>query len=278
MYLSQIFVYPIKSAQGAAVTETALDISGPVRDRRWMLVDEQGVFLSQRTVPGMALVSPRFEGLDLVVTAPGMSRLVIRKWSGEGEWISVSIWRDQLRLPHPNQIYSDWFSDFLGRTCRLVCLPDTVRRQVEAPFDQPEWRVSLADGYPLLLVSQASLDLLNEKLSVPVGMERFRPNLVISGTAPHEEDSWRRLQIGAAQFMIVKPCARCSVVLVNPSTGERELEPLRTLAGYRKQPQKVMFAQNALVTHPDHLRVGAAIQVLEMAHLERPGSFGNERG
>jgi len=263
MVLSQIFIYPIKSTRGTAVAETELDISGPARDRRWMLVDEGGLFLSQRKLPRMALIYPRFEGYDLVVTAPGISPLTISNWSGEGEWIPVRIWRDQLTLPHPNPAYSEWFSTFLGRTCRLVYLPDTVVRHVEPPFDQPEWRVSLADGYPLLVLTQASLDLLNEKLASPVGVERFRPNLVISGTAPHAEDTWRRLQIGSVQLAIVKPCARCSTVLVNPDTAEVGIEPLRTLAGYRKLPEIVLFAQNALVTSPGHLRVGTPVEALE---------------
>ncbi len=267
MFLSQIFIYPIKSARGTAVAETQLDISGPVRDRRWMLVDEDGVFLSQRKVPRMALISPSFEEVDLVVTAPGMSPLRISEWSGEGEWISVRIWRDHLTLPHPNQAYSAWFSAFLGQSCRLVYLPDSVARPVEPPFDQPEWRVSLADGYPLLVLTQASLDLLNEKLISPLGVERFRPNLVISGTAPHDEDNWRRLQIGSVQLAIVKPCARCSMVLVDPNTGSLGIEPLKTLATYRKRPRSVMFAQNALVVNPGQLQAGTAIEVLDTSCL-----------
>jgi uncharacterized protein len=263
MFLSQIFVYPIKSARGIEVSETQLDISGPLRDRRWMLVDQDGVFLSQRTLARIALIHPHFEGADLFVTAPNMSPLRISEWSGEGEWISVKIWRDHLTLPHPSQAYSDWFSAFLGQPCRLVYLPDAVQRHVEAPHNQPEWRVSLADGYPLLLLTQASLDLLNEKLSKQVSVERFRPNLVISETAAHDEDDWRRLQIGSVGIAIVKPCARCSTVLVDPSTAQLGIEPLRTLARYRRRPRSVMFAQNALILNSGQLRVGTPIEILE---------------
>src|SRR5947209_4067631 len=120
MWLSQIFIYPIKSARGVEVAETQVDNSGPLQDRRWMVVDENGVFLSQRKLPRMALIETRFERSDLVVTAPGMSLLTIPRWSGEGEWIPVRIWRDDLKLAHPNQGYSDWFSSFLGTRCRLV--------------------------------------------------------------------------------------------------------------------------------------------------------------
>jgi uncharacterized protein len=263
MLLSQIFIYPIKSVRGIAVSEIQLDSSGPLQDRRWMMVDEEGLFLSQRKLPRMVLIETRFEGSDLVVTAPGMSPLVIPTWSGEGEWVPVRIWRDHLSLPHPDQAYSDWFSAFLGRPCRLVHLPNAITRYVEPPFDNPEWRVSLADAYPLLVVTQASLDLLNTRLQSSIGVERFRPNLVISGTAPHADDAWRRIQIGSAQLAVVKPCARCSIVLVDPSTANIGIEPLRTLAEYRRMPRSVTFGQNALVVTPGHLRVGAAVELAD---------------
>ena len=262
MVLSQIFIYPIKSARGIAINETLMDMSGPLQDRRWMLVDNDGLFLSQRRLPKMALLSPRFEGNDLVVDAPDMPPRVIRSWTGEGDWIPVRLWQDQLQLPHPSSRYDEWFSSYLGQSCRLVYLPPTVVRPVEPPYNNPNWRVSLADGYPLLLITQASLDLLNERLPAPVTTERFRPNLVIAGTAAHDEDRWRRLRIDNVEIAVVKPCARCSIVLVDPSTGEREIEPLKTLARYRRKPPKVFFAQNALITIPGLLQTGRPVEVL----------------
>ncbi len=266
MVLSQIFIYPIKSARGVTVSETPVCTSGPLQDRRWMLVDRDGLFLSQRRLPQMALLSPRFDDSDLVVEAPGMPPLLIRRWSGEGDWLPVRLWQDCLRLPHPNSEYSEWFSSFLHYPCRLVHLPSIVTRPVEPPFHSSEWSVSLADGYPLLLLSQASLDGLNQRLRMPVGIERFRPNLVITGAAAHEEDGWRRLRIGDVELAVVKACARCSVVLVHPDTGERGVEPLQTLARYRRNPHKVFFAQNALVTTPGLLQTGSAVEILETAN------------
>lgn len=225
-----------------------------------MVVDNDGVFLSQRKLPRMVLIEPRFEGSNLVVTAPGMSPLTIPKWSGQGEWVPVRIWRDHLKLPHPDQNYSDWFAAFLGRPCRLVYLPDEVTRPVEPPFENGKWRVSLADGYPLLILTQASLDLLNTKLPTPIGVDHFRPNLVIAGATPHAEDGWTDIQIGSVRLAIVKPCARCSTVLVNPATAQVGVEPLRTLAEYRRMPQSVLFGQNALVVNPGQLRVGCAVE------------------
>jgi uncharacterized protein len=188
---------------------------------------------------------------------------VIPPWSGDSEWMSVRIWRDNLKLPHPNQGWSDWFSSFLGTRCRFVHLPDEVTRFVEPPFDRPKWRVSLADGYPLLVVTQESLDLLNTQLHSPVGMARFRPNLVVAGATPHAEDGWTGLQIDSVRLAIVKPCARCSTVLVDPATGKPGIEPLRTLAEYRRMPRSVTFAQNALVVSPGQIRVGTAVELVD---------------
>jgi uncharacterized protein YcbX len=263
MLLSQIFIYPIKSARGIAVSEVQLDNSGPLQDRRWMVVDEKGLFLSQRKLPRMVLIEPHFEGSNLVVTAPGMSPLVIPAWSGEGERVPVRIWHDYLTLPHPDRAYSNWFSSFLGQPCRLVYLPDEITRYVEPPFNDPRWRVSLADGYPLMVVTQASVDLLNTKLLSPAGVEHFRPNLVISGTAPHAEDTWERIRIGSSELAIVKPCARCSTVLVDLSTAKVGTEPLRTLTQYRRMPRSVMFGQNALVVTPGQLREGTAVEMVD---------------
>ena len=242
-----------------------MGVSGPVRDRRWMLVDEDGLFLTQRTQPRMALIAPRFAGEDLIVEAPNMPTLRIRSWSGEGEWFRARVWRNELRLPHPDPRYSEWFTSFLGQSCRLLHQPDSVVRPVEAPYDGPPWRVSLSDGFPLLLVSQASLDLLNQKLEVPITIERFRPNLVIAGSSAHAEDEWRRLRIGEVELAVVKPCVRCAIPLVDPVTAEAGVEPLQTLARYGREPNssKILFAQNALVTQPGLLRVAVEVEVLE---------------
>lgn len=219
-----------------------------------MLVDDEGICLTQRKLPRMVLIEPRFDASDLVLTAPGTSPLVIRKWSGEGESIPVRIWRDNLNLPHPDQAYDEWFSSFLGRTCRLVHLPDEVRRNVEPPFEDTKWQVSLANAYPLLVLAQASLDLLNAKLPCPIDVEHFRPNLVLADSASHAEDGLNEIGIGSVRLRVVKPCARCSIVLVDPATAKVHVEPLRTLTGYRSMPNGVMFGQNALVVTPGRLR------------------------
>lgn len=269
-YLSHIFVYPIKSIRGIEVDEIRVDVSGPAHDRRWMLVDQDGVALTQRTQPRMALLAPRFQGEDLVVEGPGMRPLRIPEWKVGGEWVPVRIWDDDLQLPHPNPAHSEWFSSFLGQRCRLLHLPDQVVRPVQAPFDRAPWRVSLADSFPLLLIGQASLDLLNERLPQPVTMARFRPNLVIAGSGAHEEDGWHTLCIGEVEMTVAKPCVRCAIPLVDPVTAEVGVEPLRTLATYRRKPDssKVLFGQNVLVTKTGLLRAGDAAEVGNNQDLE----------
>jgi len=235
-----------------------------------MLVDDEGVCLTQRTQPRMTLVVPRFEGENLVVEAPGMPPLRMATWFGAGDWIAVKIWRDELRLPHPERASSEWFSDFLGQRCRLVHLPDAVARPVEAPFDRAPWRVSLADSFPLLLIGQASLDQLNQRLQAPVTMGRFRPNLVIAGSEAHEEDGWRTVCSGEVELSIAKPCMRCAIPLIDPLTAETGCEPLRTLATYRRKPDssKVLFGQKAVVVKGGLLRAGNAVEAGNNQDLE----------
>lgn len=254
--------------RGIAVRETRVDLRGPVEDRRWVLVDDEGMIITQRTQPRMTLIVPRFDGDELVVDAPGMQQLRTRPRhieNGEGQRFRAQVWHDELQLPEPDRAYSAWFSDYLGVSCRLLYQPDSVVRPVEAPWNTPPWQTSLSDAYPLLVLGQASLDFLNSKLEVPVTVARFRPNIVVAGTTAHEEDEWRRARMGDVEMSLVKLCVRCAIPQIDPETAETGVEPLRTLAKYRRQAEtgKVLFAQNALVVKPGVLRVGDEVEVLE---------------
>lgn len=229
-----------------------------------MLVDDDGQCLTQRTLPRMVLITPRFDGEDLMVEAPEMPPLLIRSWRGEGDSVPVRIWQDELRVPHPDPAYSEWFSSFLRQRCRLVHLPNAVVRPIGAPHDKPPWRVNLADEYPLLLIGEASIELLNEKLQAPVTMARFRPNLVIAESGAHEEDGWRLMRIGEVELAISIPCKRCAIPLVNPMTAETGVEPLKTLATYRTVSNRVVFGQKALVTTPGVLRIGERVELMSL--------------
>jgi hypothetical protein len=158
---------------------------------------------------------------------------------------------------------AEWLGRFLGTSCRLVCLPDDRVRAVDPEFARPGDQVGFADGFPFLVIARASLDDLNARLPEPLSMVRFRPNLVIGGATPYAEDGWRRIRVGALELRLVKPCSRCTVPTVDPATGERGPEPLRTLTGYRRRGNKVYFGQNAVHDGIGELAVGDPVEVLE---------------
>jgi uncharacterized protein YcbX len=225
------------------VSAATLDALGFENDRRWMIVDDTGKFVSQRTHTQLTLVRTALSGNDIIVG----DELRLPSVLEQGELIAVSIWGDQPKaLVHPEG--SAWFTRFLGEPVRLVHLAEP--RQVELEFAEPGDRVHFADAYPLLVIGQSSLDALNERLEKkgepPVTMARFRPNIVVTGAQPFAEDGWRRFQIGELAFRGLKPCARCSVVQVDPATGARKKEPLATLAEFRKRDRHVMFGMNVV--------------------------------
>jgi uncharacterized protein len=261
--VSQLFAYPIKSVRGLAFDHLKLDEFGPVWDRRWMLVDQNGLFVSQRSDPRLALVRVVLEQDSIRVTAQGVAEMRI-PLEAKGERIRVQhITEDESEgiLVDPNA--DSWFSSLLEREVKLVWFPNERSRRIAPEFVPAERYTNFNDGFPLLIASQASLDALNAKLEQPVTWDRFRPNIVIEGDLePHAEDGWKNVRIGTLELGIVKPCARCAIIMTNPETGEREREPMRTLATYRTVQGKVMFAQNALHLDPGTIRVGDALEVI----------------
>ena len=275
MTLSSLYLYPIKSLGGIAVSEAVVDEKGFRHDRRFMLVTPSGNFMTQRTNPHMALVDVAISGNTLrvwhrhqpdnVLTLP----LTVSP-DASPETLPVSIWDDDnVSAVLVSTAADRWFSDALGKPCRLVFMPDSTRRPVDPAYarhdtlGQPS-AVSFADGYPYLLIGQASLDDLNQRLPQPVGMARFRPNMVISGSLPYDEDAWQQFQIGDRTFYGVKPCSRCVLTTIDPATGQKGREPLHTLAQYRQWKRKILFGQNVLTdastTGP--LRVGQPVTVI----------------
>jgi len=180
--------------------------------------------------------------------------------------VPVSIWDSEHVLAVRVSDEADrWFSDALGKPCHLVYMPEATHRTVDPAYARPTDAVSFADGYPYLLIGQASLDDLNQRLPDPIGMERFRPNIVVEGSLPYEEDSWQQFSVGELDFSGVKPCARCVLTTIDPATGERGPEPLRTLTTYRQYKHKILFGQNVLLTDVNAtgtLRVGDTVAVL----------------
>jgi uncharacterized protein YcbX len=262
LYLSQLYVYPIKSCGGIPLEASEVDERGLRHDRRWMVVDENGWFISQRELPRMALIRVPIEPDRLVVDAPGMPPLELPlSYTSGGKTVPARIWDDVVEASPVGDDADRWFSEFLGARCGLVYLPDASVRPVDPDYSSPGDQVSLADGFPFLLISEASLTDLNARLEQPVPMNRFRPNVVVGGCGPFAEDGWSLVRIGAITFRVVKPCARCTITTVDQGTAATGKEPLRTLARFRRTGTKVLFGQNLIHDQTGTLRTGEPVEV-----------------
>jgi len=264
--LTEINIYPIKSTRRIALETSDVLAAGLPWDRRWMLVDVQGRFITARQHPRLALVETRFDGAVLRVSAAGNDVLDVPLADAARGRIGVTVWKDSLEAPCVSAEADAWFSAYLGFACRLVRMTDDVVRPVNPVYGLAGDRVSFADGFPLLVISEASLDDLNRRLARPVSMRRFRPNLVVSGCEPYAEDRWRRLRVGAVEFEGVKPCSRCVFTTIDPDTGAKDpdLEPLRTLGTYRRRDTSVFFGRNLIPRVLGRIRVGDPVEVLAL--------------
>ena len=254
--LSGLNLYPIKSARGIALSEWDVDDFGLRYDRRWMVVDGAGEFISQRTHPRLALVIPSIEEGALKIEGPERPPLRVPLDPLPAITTRVTIWDHNCSATWLGEGPARWFSDFLGCPASLVHMPASTMRPANPVFAPVGTRVSFADAYPFLLISEASLADLNRRLSVPLPMNRFRPNLVVTDCEPYAEDSWRSIRIGEIPFQVVKPCDRCVITTTDQLSGDRGKEPLRTLATYRNVDGKVLFGQNVVHRAGGRLRVG----------------------
>ncbi len=258
--LTALYQYPMKSARGRALATATLDQFGLAGDRRWMLVDDAGRFVSQRDLAPMALlgVEPTETGVQLSWQGETFETA---QPDGRGECVIAKVWNDTVVSPVADAAANTWLSARLGQSVRLVYCPDTALRGVDADYATGKL-VAYADGFPLLIVGQSSLDQLNERLARPVPMDRFRPNLVIGGAAPHAEDGWRRLRVGDAELEIVKPCSRCVMPSIDQATATRDPDINRALAAYRRRDGVIYFGMNAIVVRGSALNVGDVVEVL----------------
>ena len=257
--LGSLHVYPIKSLRGVSAPSWRVDRRGFALDRRWMLVDDEGRFLSQRVLPRMALIDVEVLADHLRVSAPGMPPASV-PFVATGPRRRVVIWDDTCDAVEVPEV-TGWFREALGAACTLVDMPDDAERQVDPAFAKPGEIVGFSDGFPFLLLTTASLEALNARLPSAVGMDRFRPNLVVLGATPFEEDAWETIAIGGLSFRVVKPCARCVIPNVDPRTAEKGAEPLRTLATFRKEGNGVMFGQNLIHEGEGGIAEGARVTV-----------------
>ncbi len=264
--LSGLFIYPIKSLGGLALREAALTPRGLRHDRRWLLVDDDARFLTQREHPEMALLSLEAAYNGFVVRhrqRPELLPLYVPFEATPDKTLFVRIWDDLVFAWRGAPQADAWFSEALGRACRLVYMSDMARREVEPEKNPPGTLVSFADSYPYLLTSEESLARLNDKLTEPVPMDRFRPNLVVRGAAPDAEMSWHRLRVGGHEFRSVDGCGRCVVTTIDQTTALKNplREPLRTLATYRQRGSSIKFGQNVTGPVDGHLRLGDAVEI-----------------
>lgn len=260
--LSQLVVFPVKSLRGIPVDRWELGPRGLVMDRELMLVDPAGRAVTQRELPTMALLVPEIAGDQLIVRSPAGAPLHIPLATRSPDRITVSLWSDTIAAEPVSAEADAWLSRELDAPVRLVRFPAGVHRQVDLRHARAGDAVAFADGFSALLLTEATVADLAARLGRPVAMARFRPNLVVGGSAPMAEDGWRRIRIGAVEFELAKPCGRCVMVNVDPVTAEAGLEPLRTLASYRKADGKVLFGWNLVHRGTGTLRVGDPVDIL----------------
>lgn len=259
MHLSAINLYPIKSLRGIPLTSARLDEFGLAGDRRWMVTDPSGQFVSQREEHRLALIHVAVDGTDLVVGGAGEPDLRIARPAADSPTSAVTIWADECLAQDAGEEAAKWFSRYLGSPVRLKYMPESTVRIANRNYVPEPRRVSFADAYPILLIGEASLVDLNRRMEQPLPMNRFRPNLVVAGSEPFAEDGWKSIQVGSIAMDIVKPCDRCVTTTIDQATGVAGKEPLRTLAQFRKWNGQVYFGQNVVHRTPGTLVHGDPI-------------------
>ncbi|MDK2776402.1 MAG: MOSC N-terminal beta barrel domain-containing protein [Pseudomonadota bacterium] len=259
--VTRLFIYPIKSCAPVEVSELTFDEYGPVGDRRFMLIDGEGNFLSQRKTPAMAHIRAHFQGADLLVSADGEQDLLVAAGSPLAP-VVASVWDDEVHSGDCGDVAAAWFSRVLNTPCRLVRILADSRRQVSREYaDDGEW-VGFADGFPLLICSQASLDALARHAGRPLEAERFRPNVMVDGTEPFAELGWRELQAGDGRLLTCKPCERCVIPTRNPATLAREADVIDALKTFCRIDGRIIFGMNALVRNVKTVKSGDCWQLV----------------
>lgn len=280
MNISEINIYPIKSLKGISVDSATVEARGLQFDRRWMLTDVNGKFLTQREFPRMATIIVEVMNDELFVMSEAAGEMRIPFEPATADIRQVTIWQSACDGLVYNGEVSEWFSDALETACQLVYMPDDTKRSVNPRFDRGGDIVSFADGYPLMVLGEASLTELNSRLETPLPMNRFRPNIVVSGSEAYAEDNWDKIRIGDIVFRGTKPCERCVITTVDQSRGEFDgKDPLKTLATYRMAkdvmpecldslgllPTVVLFGQNLIAETPGaSIRVGDEVEIISI--------------
>lgn len=261
--LTQLLTYPIKSIAGNARQSAEVEPRGLRGDRRWMVIDANGKCVTGREHGALTQIRAELDDDRLTLHSPTHASIHVEA-NHHADRIAATVWGTTVHALPARSDADAWISELLDQPARLVFMDADAHRAVEPDFATPGDEVSFADGYPILLLSQAAVDALNTRLVRPVTIHNFRPNLVIDGVEAHAEDTWRRIRIGDIEFDVIKPCTRCVFTTVDPATGRRDPDnqPLRTLIGYRRTPNGVTFGQNVIPRGTGTIRVGDAVTVL----------------
>jgi MOSC domain-containing protein len=263
--VSGLFTYPVKSCAGLSHASVSLDDRGPLWDRRWMVVGPDGVFLSQRQYPRLAVVQPSLESDALVLRVAERNAVRVPLGRAPGETRRVRVWQDDCDAWDEGDEAARLLSDHLGAPSRLVRMAEEFERPVDRDYAPRPAHTGFADAFPLLVVAEASLEELNRRLqerrASPVPVSRFRPNVVLTGSAPFAEDAWKTIRIGETTLDLVKPCGRCTTTRVDQARGvvHDPREPLATLATFRLRGGEVIFGHNAIHRVPGRIAVGEAV-------------------
>jgi len=278
MRISSIYIYPVKSLAGTQVEIATVQPAGLEHDRRCMVVDENGMFRTQRELPALATLVPNIVDGSLEIKASGGSsvKVALSEPSKAGDRIEVEVWGDRCDAIDLGDEVAGWLSEQLGEKLRLVSMGSGSNRMYNPQYGSGP--VSFADGYPLLAAGESSLEELNSRLDRPIPIGRFRPNIVVAGSQPFAEDHWREVRIGGVRFRGTKPCARCVVTTIDQSTGLKQgKEPLKTLAAFRRAktvlpdtfekhgfgPNDVLFGLNLVpVGEGGVIKVGDPLELL----------------
>jgi len=266
LILTHIYIYPIKSLGGISLQSVKVKERGLQHDRRWMLVDKNGMFLTQREHPQMALLQVNIkddwlEVFHKVKTIPNLQLPISHEQTSNH--MVVNIWNDVVIAKNVSHDADLWLSEALNLDCQLVFMDNDSDRFTDRKYVDEPHHVSFADAYPFLIIGHESLNELNRRLKEPLPMNRFRPNFVFSGGEPFIEDTWRDFMIGKLKFRAVKSCSRCVIPTINPDTAEKGREPLETLAKFRKVDNKVMFGQNLVGYNEGVVKVGDRVTQLD---------------
>ena len=249
--ISELYIYPVKSLAGIKLKTSKLSPFGLQHDRRWMIVDDRGHCITQREIPKMATIKTSIVNsqltlshIDTCIDVPEASL----------EQINVTVWKDIFKANKISSKVDLWLSKILNHTCHLVYMPKQAQRQIDPDFAKLKQYVSFADAFPLLVISQASLDDLNQKLETAVNINRFRPNIVVTGTDAFAEDNWLNLSINDIEFLAVKKCSRCIIPSINQQSGIKDkTKMLAVLNKYRKIDSKIKFGQNLIYKQANNI-------------------------